>query len=99
MHIEFAEQDRAYLKSAMKNGAFKNEADVVRNAIRDLRTDEEKAGRLTAALEEARQERLRGDTEPVTEALMTQLLEEGLEHARKKMPYDSDLAMPNTAHE
>ena len=67
MNINFPPVDDSYIKTKVEDGFYSNATELVRDAVRRLREqDEDKYGRLMAALEAGEQAVREGRTKPYT---------------------------------
>ena len=82
MNINFPPVDESYIKAKIAEGFYSNAAELVRDAVRRLREqDDNKHARLVAALEVGQQAIREGRTALYTPELLTQIEQEARQHA------------------
>lgn len=90
MNINFPSVDEGYIKSKVEGGYYSNATELVRDAVRRMREqDDNKRACLLAALELGEQDITAGRTTPYTPALRDQIEQEARQHAaegRKASP-------------
>ena len=50
MHVRFSEVDEHYIKSKVESGLYTSENEVVRDAVRRMREEDERIARFQAAV-------------------------------------------------
>lgn len=84
MHIEFAKVDEAFIKASVAGGYYKSEAEVVRDAVRRIREDKEKAREeLYEALRLGDADIAAGRVKPYTPELLQSIIKEARARAKK----------------
>jgi len=92
MHIEFASLDEQYIKESVKNGYFRSEAEVVRDAVRFAREQREsKRLRLLEAIQLGKGDVEAGRTIPYSRELMQQIRQEATRYASEGGVIDPDV--------
>lgn len=90
MNIDFPAVDDGYIKGKVSNGYYTNATELVRDAVRRMREDDEaKRQRLLRALEVGEADIAAGRTTPYTPQLLALIEEEARRHAaaaRKPTP-------------
>lgn len=82
MNINFPPVDESYIKAKIADGFYSNAAELVRDAVRRLREqDDNKHARLMAALEVGQQAIREGRTALYTPELLDQIEQEARQHA------------------
>jgi antitoxin ParD1/3/4 len=82
MNINFPPVDESYIKAKIADGFYSNAAELVRDAVRRLREqDDNKHARLKAALEVGQQAIREGRTALYTPELLDQIEQEARQHA------------------
>ncbi len=82
MNINFPPVDESYIKAKIAEGFYSNAAELVRDAVRRLREqDDNKHARLMAALEVGQQAIREGRTALYTPELLDQIEQEARQHA------------------
>lgn len=82
MNIVFPPVDESYIKAKIEDGFYTNATELVRDAVRRLREqDDAKYARLMAALEEGMQDVRGGRTVTYTPELLEQIEKEAIQHA------------------
>ena len=82
MNINFPPVDESYIKAKIAEGFYSNAAELVRDAVRRLREqDDNKHARLVAALEVGKQAIREGRTALYTPELLAQIEQEARQHA------------------
>ncbi len=86
MHIEFAKVDEAFIKASVAGGYYKSEAEVVRDAVRRIREDKERArAELYEALRLGDADIEAGRTKPYTRELFEDIVKRARERAKKNV--------------
>lgn len=82
MNINFPPVDESYIKAKIADGFYSNAAELVRDAVRRLREqDDNRHARLMAALEVGQQAIREGRTALYTPELLDQIEQEARQHA------------------
>ena len=64
MHVRFSEVDENYIKNKVLSGFYASENEVVRDAVRRMREEEERIARFQAAVRIGDEQIERGETVP-----------------------------------
>ncbi len=96
MHVRFADIDDGFIKSQVENGFYTNETEVVRDAVRRLREENqarhnsfyEAVMKGDAAIE-------RGETVPYSRALMEDMKTEAMKSAQHGETVKNPDVIPN----
>lgn len=94
MHIRFAEADTEFMKSAVSEGFYTSETELVRDAVRRLREQQMKASPLFQAVMKDRKFIDEGRTKPYSAVLINDIKQRAIKAAENKEPYHSDDAVP-----
>ena len=70
MNVGFPEVDEKYIKSKVEAGYYTNETEVVRDAIRHMREEEERRANFRAAVQLGVNQIANGEGIPFTDELM-----------------------------
>ena len=70
MHVRFSEVDEHYIKSKVESGFYTSENEVVRDAVRRMREEDERIARFQAAVRLGDEQIARGETVPYSKELM-----------------------------
>ncbi len=82
MNIIFPSVDENYIKAKVDDGFYSNATELVRDAVRRLREqDDNKHARLMAALEEGERDVREGRTHPYTPELLAEIEQSAIQHA------------------
>ena len=84
MNINFPPADAGYIKSKVEGGYYSNATEMVRDAIRRMREQDDQHGRLLAALEIGERDIAAGRTVPYTPDLLKQIEQEARTRAAHK---------------
>ena len=66
MHVRFADVDENFIKAEVHNGFYVNETELIRDAVRRLREDKERAKRFQEAVSKGVQAIEQGETVELT---------------------------------
>jgi antitoxin ParD1/3/4 len=86
MNINFPPVDEAFIKSKVDSGYYSNATEVIRDAVRRLREEDERRQRLLTALRLGEEQIARGETVIYTPELLDRLAEEAIQNALNKKP-------------
>jgi putative addiction module CopG family antidote len=81
MKVSFAEIDEAYIRSKVQAGYYSSVTEVIRDAVRRLRENEQH--RLSVALDVGERAITKGKTQPLTPALLEATFQRGIEKAKQ----------------
>ena len=90
MNINFPPVDDCYIKAKVEGGYYSNVTEMVRDAVRRMREQDDHHGRLLAALEIGERDIVAGRTIPYTPDLLKKIEQEARAHAA-----DNRLANPD----
>lgn len=91
MQVRFATVDESYIKTMVRNGYYTTENELVRDAVRRMREQDEKRYRFLAAVQIGDGEIENGETVAYTDALLDQLTQRVLRRAVEKDTPSSDV--------
>lgn len=91
MNINFPPVDDGYIKAKVESGYYSNATEMVRDAIRRMREQDERHGRLLAALEVGERDIAEGRTVPYTPDLLKRIEREARTHAANNRPPNPDV--------
>ncbi|MCP4933751.1 MAG: hypothetical protein GY927_05980 [bacterium] len=94
MHIRFANADENFIKAEVQRGFYTNETELVRDAVRRMREDKERAKRFQEAIAKGVQAVERGETVALTPELLQEIKQEAIRKAQNGDPYSSTDALP-----
>ncbi|CAK0743445.1 antitoxin ParD1/3/4 [Gammaproteobacteria bacterium] len=80
MHINFPSVDEGYIQGKVADGFYSNAAELVRDAVRRLREQDDRY-RLMAALEVGNRAIKEGNTVPYTPELLDRIEQDARQHA------------------
>ncbi len=86
MNVRFPEIDEHYIKTKVQKGFYMNETELVRDAVRHMREQEEQALRFKAAVNFGVEQIERGEGKLYSEALMDEIRERAIAKAEKGEP-------------
>ncbi len=81
MKVSFAEVDEEYIRSKVRNGYYSSVTEVIRDAVRRLRENEQH--KLTTALELGEKAIHEGRVQPLTHELFEAACNKGFEKAKR----------------
>src|SRR5665647_686203 len=91
MHVRFADVDENFIKTEVLNGFYTNETELVRDAVRRMREEKERAKRFQEAVVRGIQAVERGETVALTPDLLQEIKQGAICKARNGEPYSSSL--------
>ena len=91
MNVRFPEVDETYIKSKVEGGFYMNETELVRDAVRHMREEEERQVRFKAAVKIGDDQITNGQTVPYSSKLLEQITEEAIQQAARGEEPDSDV--------
>jgi len=94
MHVRFADVDENFIKTEVLNGFYTNETELVRDAVRRMREEKERAKRFQEAVAKGIQAVERGETVALTPDLLQEIKQDAIRKARNGEPYSSTDAIP-----
>jgi antitoxin ParD1/3/4 len=94
MNINFPPVDERYIKAKIAEGFYSNAAELVRDAVRRLREqDDSKHARLMAALEVGERAIQEGRTAPYTPGLLDRIEQDARQHAAEGRKPNPDVCL------
>ena len=93
MNINFPPVDAGYIKTMVESGYYSNATEMVRDAVRRMREQDDHYGRLLAALEIGERDITAGRTVPYTPDLLKQIEQEARTHAANNRPTNPDVIL------
>jgi antitoxin ParD1/3/4 len=94
MHVRFADVDENFIKAEVQSGFYTNETELVRDAVRRMREEKERARRFQEAVARGIQAVERGETVALTPDLLQEIKQDAIRKARNGEPYSSPDAIP-----
>jgi len=94
MHVRFADVDENFIKTEVLSGFYTNETELVRDAVRRMREEKERAKRFQEAVARGIQAVERGETVALTSDLLQEIKQDAIRKARNGEPYSSTDAIP-----
>jgi antitoxin ParD1/3/4 len=94
MNVQFADVDERFIKSEVHGGLYTNETELVKDAVRRMRQEKERATQFQEALAKGVQAVERGETIALTPNLLHQIKQEAIRKARNGDPFSSPDAIP-----
>lgn len=92
MNIHFPPVDENFIKAKVEDGYYSNATELVRDAVRRLREQEDsKYNRLMAALQQGRDAAKKGDVLAYTPELLDEIEQEAIQHAAEGNEPDADV--------
>ena len=86
MNINFPPVDEEFIKTQIDTGYYSNATELVRDAVRRLRQEDEKRQELLAALQLGEEQIARGETVRYTPELLDRLVQEAINNAKNNEP-------------
>jgi antitoxin ParD1/3/4 len=96
MHIRFADTDTKFMKSAVQEGLYTSETELVRDAVRRLREQQMHISPVFQAVMKGEQAIREGRTREFTPEVMEEIFQRGIKQAKAGEPYHSQDAVPHT---
>lgn len=94
MHVRFSEVDEHYIKGKVESGVYTSENEVVRDAVRRMREEDERIARFQAAVRLGDEQIARGETVPYSKELMEQIGQRAVQHAKQGHKIDNPDVLP-----
>jgi antitoxin ParD1/3/4 len=91
MHINLSPEMEQYLQSKVSAGFYSNASEVVRDAIRRMREEDEKLAALRAAVAVGDEQLARGEGAPYSAELLEKLTERAMANARAAKKVSPDV--------
>jgi len=98
MHVRFADVDENFIKTGVQSGFYTNETELIRDAVRRMREEKERARHFQAAVTRGVQAVDRGDTVVLTPDLLHEIKQDGIRKAKNNEPYSCTDAIPKNTH-
>jgi antitoxin ParD1/3/4 len=95
MHVRLSEVDENYIKGKVESGFYTSENEVVRDAVRRMREEEERIARFQAAVRIGDEQIERGDTVPYSKELMEYISQRAVQRAKQGKPIDNPDVLPS----
>jgi antitoxin ParD1/3/4 len=94
MHVRFSEVDEHYIKDKVASGVYTSENEVVRDAVRRMREEDERLARFQAAVHIGDEQIARGETVSYNKELMEQIGQRAVQRAKQGTPIDNPDVLP-----
>ncbi|MGR3318515.1 MAG: ribbon-helix-helix domain-containing protein [Candidatus Anammoxibacter sp.] len=94
MHIRFTDIDENFIKSQVHDGFYTNETELVRDAVRRMREENEKKRRFYEAVMRGDEAIERGETVPLTSDLMANIKKRAIGKTKKGEVFNNTDAIP-----
>ncbi len=94
MHVRFPEADTHYIKGKVESGFYTSENEVVRDAVRRMREEEERIARFQAAVRIGDEQIERGETVPYSKELMEEIGQRAVQRATQGKLIDNPDVLP-----
>lgn len=91
MHINLSPEIEQYLQAKVSTGYYSNASEVVRDAIRRMRDEDEKLATLRFAVAVGDEQLERGEGAAYTQELLKQITEEAFANARNGKKVSADV--------
>ena len=98
MHVRFPDVDENFIKTEVQSGVYSNEIELVRDAVRRMREEKERARHFQEAVARGVQAVDRGETAVLTPDLLHEIKQEAIRKAKNDEPYSSTDAIPKNTH-
>lgn len=83
MHLKFAPIDEKFIKEKVESGYYSNETELVKDAVRHMREEEEKFHRFQAAVRIGDEQIANGKTVPYSRDLMKKIEQRAITKAQQ----------------
>ena len=94
MHVRFSDVDEHYIKGKVESGFYTSENEVVRDAVRHMREEDERIARFQAAVRIGDEQIERGETVPYSKELMEQIEQCAVQNAKQGKKIDNPDVLP-----
>jgi len=94
MNINFARADENFIKSKVEQGYYSNATELVRDAVRKMREEEERKARFLAAIKIGEQQLKEGKTIPYSDDFMDEIEKNAVENATQGKPINNPDVLP-----
>jgi antitoxin ParD1/3/4 len=91
MHINLSPEMEKFVQSKVETGFYSNASEVIRDAIRRMREEEEKTAALRAALKVGDDQLDKGEGVPYTPDLLNRVTEKAKDNARRRKKVNPDV--------
>jgi antitoxin ParD1/3/4 len=91
MHINLTKEMESYLQAKVNGGFYSNASEVIRDAIRRMREEDEKLEALRAAVRVGDEQLDRGEGQPYTPELLDSMTEAARQGAKQGRKVGSDV--------
>jgi antitoxin ParD1/3/4 len=91
MHINLSPEMEKFVQSKVDSGFYSNASEVIRDAIRRMREDEDKIAALRKALQVGDDQLDKGEGAQYSPELLTRLTEKAKDNARRRKKKDPDV--------
>lgn len=95
MHIRFADIDKNFIKAKVSQGFYTNETELVRDAVRRLREENEKNNSLTVAVMRGHDQIEAEQTNSYSHDLIDNIKKRGIKKAENGSTFNNTDALPN----
>ncbi len=97
MHIRFSNIDNKFIKNQVHDGYYTNETELVRDAVRRMREENEKKKQFFDAVMLGDEAIERGDTQTLTSELMETIKNRAIKKAKKGKTFNNTDAIPKNS--
>lgn len=97
MHIRFADIDETFMKNQVHDGYYTNETELVRDAVRRMREENDKKKRFNEAVLLGDEAIERGETVPLTPELIENIKKSAIAKAKKGKEFNNIDALPKNS--
>ncbi len=97
MHIRFSNIDNKFIKNLVHDGYYTNETELVRDAVRRMREENEKKKQFFDAVMLGDEAIERGDTQTLTSELMENIKKRAIKKANKGEAFNNTDAIPKNS--
>ena len=98
MHVRFTDVDENFIKIEVQSGFYTNETELVRDAVRRMREEKERARHFQEVVAQGVQAIDRGETVVLTPDLLHEIKQDAIRKAKNDEPYSSTDAIPKNTH-
>ena len=89
MHVRFTDIDENFIKTEVQSGFYINKIELVRDAVRRMREEKERARHFQEAVARGVQAIDRGETVVLTPDLLHEIKQDAIRKAKNGEPYKS----------
>lgn len=94
MHVRFSDVDEHYIKGKVESGFYTSENEVVRDAVRRMREEDERIARFQAAVRNGDEQIELGETVLYSKELMEQIEQRAVQNAKQGKKIDNPDVLP-----